>query len=105
MPATLEKKSPSLYLIQFEVEQAGNYALDVAVSGRRLVDCPVACKAYDAARIQLTQVPQIAEVGKAVMFHGETSWKRVRKLRYELIQTIPRSSLQLSLAEGGFLMI
>lgn len=71
MPATLEKKSPSLYLIQFEVEQAGNYALDVAVSGQRLKDCPVACKAYDAARIQLTNVSQSAEVGKAVQFHGK----------------------------------
>ncbi|XP_028967084.1 filamin-C [Galendromus occidentalis] len=73
VPATLEKKSPSLYLIQFEVEKAGNYALDVAVSGRRLKDCPVACKAYDAARIQLTNVPQSAEVGKPVQFHVDAS--------------------------------
>lgn len=56
VPVRVERRSAESFNVIVQVEQAGNYALDIAVRGRRLPECPLACKAFDAARIQLTQV-------------------------------------------------
>ncbi|XP_022694817.1 filamin-C-like isoform X2 [Varroa jacobsoni] len=73
VPVRVERRSPGTFHILVHVEQAGNYALDIVVRGRRLPECPLPCRAFDASRIQLAQVPEVVEVGKPAQFHVDAS--------------------------------